>query len=276
MPELPEVETVCRGLRIRVCGYTVDRVVIRRSGLRRPFPADLAGQVSGARIVAVRRRGKYGILVLDAAPAILFHLGMSGRFLLESPPYPLPGPHDHMALELVSPDGARCRLTFRDPRRFGLLDLAAAGAIERHPRLRNLGPEPLDITGPALRTVLRNRTAAIKTALLDQRTLAGVGNIYACEALFRSRISPRRRAGSIGPRRADTLAAAIRAVLADAIRAGGSTLRDHAQIGGDEGWFQRRLEVYGRAGDACVACGRPVRCFRQGGRSTFHCPACQR
>ncbi len=276
MPELPEVETVCRGLRARVCGWVVGPVALRRSGLRRAFPADFAERVVGARIVAVRRRGKYGILALDAAPAILFHLGMSGRFLLEVPPYPAPGPHDHAAVELMSPAGPRLRLTFRDPRRFGLLDLVPAGAEGRHPRLRGLGPEPLDVTGPGLRTVLRSRTAAIKTALLDQRVLAGIGNIYACEALFRARISPRRRAGRIGPRRADALAAGIRSVLADAIRAGGSTLRDHGQVGGEPGWFQRRLDVYGRAGEACRACARPVRRFRQSGRSTFHCPACQR
>ncbi len=276
MPELPEVETVCLGLRARVRGFAVDRVTARRPGLRFPFPADLAERIAGARITAIRRRAKYGIIVLRDAPAVLFHLGMSGRILLEPPPYPPPGPHDHLALDLVSASGARLRLTFRDPRRFGLVDLLPGGADTAHPRLRELGPEPLDITGPELRAVLRGRATPIKAALLDQRVVAGVGNIYACEALFRARISPRRRAGTVGPRRAEALAAGLRSVLADAIRAGGSTLRDHVQIGGEEGWFQRELLVYGRAGEACVECARPIRQFRQGGRSTFHCPACQR
>ena len=276
MPELPEVETVCRGLRDRVYGYTVGAVTLRGPGLRFPFPPDFAARITGARIVAVRRRAKYGIIVLEGAPAILFHLGMSGRFLLEPPPFPAPGPHDHAALDLVSPLGAPLRLTFRDPRRFGSLDLLPDAAIAGHPRLRDLGPEPLSITGPELRAALRGRASPVKAALLDQRVLAGVGNIYACEALFRARISPRRRAGTIGPGRAEALAAGVRSVLADAIRAGGSTLRDHAQIGGEEGWFQRRLLVYGRGGEACVECAGPIRQFRQGGRSTFHCPACQR
>ncbi len=274
VPELPEVETVCRGLRARLCGWRIEAVTTRRPDLRVPLPTGLSAKLTGARVADVRRRAKYGIIELEKAPAILFHLGMSGRFLLEPPPFPAPGPHDHVAFELASRKGERIRLTLRDPRRFGLLDLLPdAGA---HPRLRGLGPEPLTIAGPALRATLRGRKCAIKTALLDQRILAGVGNIYACEALFRAGISPRRRAGTIGPRRAAALAAALREVLEEAIRAGGSTLRDHVQIGGDEGWFQLRLQVYGRAGDACPACGGPVRQFRQAGRSTFHCPACQR
>lgn len=276
MPELPEVETVCRGLRARVPGYTVQAVAVRSPGLRFPFPEQLAERLTGARIDGIRRRAKYGIIELNSAPAILFHLGMSGRLLLEPPPFPDPGPHDHLALDLQSPSGAGLRLTFRDPRRFGQFDLLTDPDAESHPRLRHLGPEPLTITGQALRDVLRGRTSAVKTALLDQRVLAGVGNIYACEALFRAGISPRRRVGSIGPGRASALAEAIRTVLAEAIRAGGSTLRDHVQIGGEEGWFQRQLLVYGRTGEPCVRCAKPVRQFRQGGRSTFHCPACQR
>lgn len=276
MPELPEVETVCRGLAARVPGLEVAGVEARRAGLRAPFPAGLGRRLRGRRIEGVRRRAKYGLLDLDSGGALLFHLGMSGRVLLEEPPFPGPGPHDHLALLLARGGRAALRLTFRDPRRFGTVDLLPPGGEGRDPRLRDLGPEPLDIDGPRLALLLRGRRAPVKAALLDQRTIAGLGNIYACEALFRAGISPRRRAGSVGPRRAERLARAVREVLAEAVESGGSSLRDHAQIGGAPGWFQHRFAVYGREGEPCPGCGGPVRRAVQGGRSTFHCPACQR
>lgn len=276
MPELPEVETVCRGLAARVPGLAVAGVEVRSPGLRAPFPAGLARRLEGRRIKGVRRRAKYGLLDLDSGGALLFHLGMSGRVLLEGPPFPPPGPHDHLALLLAPRSRPSLRLTFRDPRRFGTVDLLAPGGEGDDPRLRDLGPEAPDVDGPRLAALLRGRRAPVKAALLDQRTVAGLGNIYACEALFRAGISPRRRAGSLGPARAERLARAVREVIAEAVESGGSSLRDHAQIGGEPGWFQHRFAVYGREGEPCPGCAGPVARTVQGGRSTFHCPACQR
>ncbi len=276
VPELPEVETVCRALASRVQGLHVSGVEIRRKGLRSPFPHGLADKLTGRRIEAVRRRAKYGLIDLDSEETLLFHLGMSGRIFLEKPKFSAPGPHDHFAIILMHRRRNALRLTLRDPRRFGVIDFIPAGMELDDPRLRTLGPEPLEIQGSALREAFRGKRGIVKAALMDQRTIAGLGNIYACEALFRAGVSPRKPAGSLGPVRSERLAKAIREVLAEAVESGGSTLRDHAGIGGEPGWFQHRFAVYGREGKSCPGCGKAVRRLVQAGRSTFYCTSCQR
>ncbi len=270
MPELPEVETVVRGLRPMLLGRRLDRVVARRPDLRRPLPPDLGQRLTGASVTAIRRRAKYGLMETDRGDTLVFHLGMSGRF---HPLEGLPGPHDHVLFEA---DGLR--LAYADPRRFGSMDLVPTAEAAAHPLLAHIGPEPLgpDFDGAALAHVAAGRRTPVKALLLDQRVVAGIGNIYASEALFRAGISPMRAAGRIARTRLDALADAVKAVLAEAIEAGGSTLRDHAQVSGELGYFQHRFHVYGRAGEPCPACGGPVRRIVQSGRSSFHCPRCQR
>lgn len=270
MPELPEVETVVRGLRPLLVGQRLLSVVARREDLRWPLPPDLGQRLTGATVTAINRRAKFGLVATDRGDTLLFHLGMSGRFrLLDG----APGCHDHVLIET-----AGHALAFHDPRRFGALALAPTAAVESHPWLARLGPEPL---GPAFDTahlarIARGRSAPIKALLLDQRTVAGIGNIYACESLFAAGIAPTRPAGRIAGARLDRLAAAIRQTLEAAIRAGGSTLRDHAAPSGELGYFQHGFQVYGREGAPCPACGTPIRRRLQSGRSTFHCPRCQR
>lgn len=270
MPELPEVETVVRGLVPLLEGQRIDRVTVRRSDLRWPVPADLVQRLTGARVCALSRRAKYGLAATDRGDTLIFHLGMSGRFRLD-PAMVLA--HDHLLIE-----AGGHRLAFHDPRRFGSLHLVESAAAGDHPLLAGLGPEPLSpaFDGAALAAAARGRRAAIKALLLDQRVVAGIGNIYACEALFRARIHPARAAGRIAPARVEGLVAVLRAVLEEAIAAGGSSLRDHAAVSGELGYFQHRFAVYGRAGAPCPACGAPVRRRLQQGRSSFLCPRCQR
>ena len=276
MPELPEVETVRRGLEAKLAGEVVTRVQRRRADLRAPLPRDLKDRLEGRRLGRIDRRGKYLLFHFDDGAVLIAHLGMSGRFVLGRAPAPPPAPHDHVIIEWSR--GAV--LTFNDVRRFGLMALARADALARHPLLRDLGPEPLDggFDGAVLGAALRGRRTAIKSALLDQRVIAGIGNIYACEALFRARISPRRITDSVRGLRAARLAEAIRSVLEAAIAAGGSSLRDYVQASGELGYFQHSFAVYGRDGDACPGCecGGAVRRIVQGGRSTFYCPRVQR
>ncbi len=276
MPELPEVETVRRGLEAALAGRVVARARRRRADLRRPIPRDLNRRLRGRRLDRIGRRGKYLLFHFEGGTVLVAHLGMSGRFLVHAPPVPEPGRHDHVIIECV--DGAV--LTFNDARRFGLMALAREDALAAHPLLRDLGPEPLDrdFDGAALGAALRGRRTAIKAALLDQRVIAGIGNIYACEALFRARLSPRRLADSVRGLRAARLAAAIRTVLEAAIAAGGSSLRDYVQVSGELGYFQHAFAVYGRDGEACPGCDCQgvVRRIVQGGRSTFYCPRLQR
>lgn len=285
MPELPEVETVRRGLIPVLEGRRIVRARVRREGLRIPFPEGLGPWLEGRRVRAIGRRGKYIIVAFEGTDSVLLlHLGMSGRMVVagaggdnRAPP---PGPHDHVVIET---DGG-ARITFNDARRFGLMTLAPESALHSHPLLAGLGPEPLDpaFTGDVLAGRLKGRTSPIKAALLDQRVVAGLGNIYVCEALYRARLSPRRRAGSIGPVRAGRLASAITGVLTEAIAAGGSSLRDHMRPSGELGYFQHSFSVYDRAGAPCPDC-RPdeapcggIRRISQGGRSTFYCPRRQR
>jgi len=275
MPELPEVETIRRGLALRISGRRIVRAELRRPDLRRPFPPALAERLDGALIGALGRRGKYILIELDADGLLLLHLGMSGRITAGSAALPTV-PHDHVVLTLD--DGTVIR--FNDPRRFGLIDYVRRGDAAQHPLLAELGPEPLEASfnGTYLVATLAGKLTPIKTALLDQRVAAGLGNIYVCEALFRAELSPRRLAASIGRVRAERLAAAIKAVLTEAIAAGGSSLRDYVQADGALGYFQHHWAVYGREGEPCpdCNCAEGVRRIVQSGRSTFFCAKRQR
>jgi formamidopyrimidine-DNA glycosylase len=275
MPELPEVETVRRGLAVKMSGRRILQAELRRPDLRRPFPPALAERLGGARIGALGRRGKYILIELDSDGLLLLHLGMSGRVTASSAAL-ADVPHDHVVLRLD--DGTVIR--FNDPRRFGLLDYLKRGEEAQHPLLAALGPEPLeaDFNGPYLAAALAGKMTPIKSAMLDQRIIAGLGNIYVCEALFRSGISPRRLAASIGRGRADRLVAGIKSVLTEAIEAGGSSLRDYVQADGELGYFQHHFAVYDREGDPCPGCdcGGGVRRIVQAGRSTFFCGKRQR
>ncbi|GAN76656.1 bifunctional DNA-formamidopyrimidine glycosylase/DNA-(apurinic or apyrimidinic site) lyase [Acidisphaera rubrifaciens] len=279
MPELPEVETVMRGLRARLQDRVIVHAAAHRADLRWPLPPDLAATLTGARVTGFRRRGKYILMRLDGGLSLLLHLGMSGRMLIAPRDARPPGPHEHLVLE--TDDGWRVGLV--DPRRFGAADLVATSAEDGHRLLAGLGPEPLEDEFDAARlsVALTGRRTPIKAALLDQRVVAGLGNIYVCEALFRARLSPRRLAHSVAGRRAGRLVTAIRATLAEAIAAGGSSLRDYVQPDGELGYFQHAWKVYGREAQACERCPGPPACagiarIVQAGRSTFHCPRTQR
>ncbi len=278
MPELPEVETVRRGLERALCGRRLTSILVRRPALRHPLPDGLAHRLAGATVAAVERRGKVLLVRPASGPVLVVHLGMAGRFVLTGPDEPAPaGPHDHVAL--VTADGPVA--TYRDPRRFGYMALAAPDALAAHAALKGLGPDPLrdGVDGPALARRLAGRRGPVKPVLLDQGVVAGLGNIYACEILYRAGLSPRRRAGTIAGRRATRLAGALHAVLTEAVAAGGSSLRDHATPDGEVGLFQHAFAVYGRAGapcPACPGCSEGVRRIRQAGRSTFYCPRRQR
>jgi formamidopyrimidine-DNA glycosylase len=275
MPELPEVETVRRGLALKISGRRIVRAQLNRADLRRPFPPALQRRLDGARIGALARRGKYILIELDRDGLLLLHLGMSGRVTAGATDLPA-ARHDHVVLTLD--DGTVVR--FNDPRRFGLIDYLRREEAARHPLLAGLGPEPLDpgFDGVYLAKALAGKHTPIKSALIDQRIVAGLGNIYACEALYRARLSPRRLAASVGPARAHRLATAIREVLGEAIAAGGSSLRDYVQADGELGYFQHRWAVYGREGEPCPECNcaEGVRRIVQSGRSTFFCAKLQR
>lgn len=279
MPELPEVETVMRGLRERLEGRTIVRAETHRPDLRWPLPPGLQHRLTGARVTGFRRRGKYILMRLNGGDSVLLHLGMSGRMIL-SPVRPnLPTPHEHLVLE--TNDG--WRLGFVDPRRFGSVDLVPTNQEDSHKLLAELGPEPLDPAfSPArLSSSLIGKRTPIKAALLDQKVVAGLGNIYVCEALFRARLSPLRSAHTIPGTRAARLVPAIKDTLNEAIAAGGSSLRDYVQPDGELGYFQHAWKVYGREGEPCERCpGRPacpgIRRITQSARSTFYCPRTQR
>lgn len=276
MPELPEVETVVRGLRPHLEGRRLARVVRRRADIRTPIPEDFVQRLTGARVVSVERRAKWILARTDRDAVLLVHLGMSGRLVLVKDGVPAAGPHDHV--EFTTDDGALVRFT--DPRRFGVIDLVDAATLAADPRFAGLGPEPLDpaFDAAALGKALEGSKAPLKAALLDQRNVAGLGNIYVCEALNRCGLSPKRRAGTVRGEKAAGLLKAIKETLADAIRAGGSSARDYVQASGELGWFQHSWRVYDREGEACRTrgCAGTVRRIVQSGRSTFYCPRCQR
>ncbi len=268
MPELPEVETVRRGLERLLVGAAITGVTCRRRDLRRPMPRNLGGVAIGP-VLGIRRRAKYLLIDLPGG-SLLSHLGMTGtwRHAAEF----VPRAHDHVVCQLA--DGSH--LVFNDPRRFGLLDWIPTGQTSDD--LAQLGPEPLDggFTGEVLRQALAGRKQAVKPMIMDQRVVVGVGNIYAQEALFRARIAPSKLAGRVSPERCDTLVTEIKAVLSEAIAAGGSTISDFRQAGGESGYFQTRFAVYDRAGQPCTICRAPLRHGQLGGRTTCWCPRCQR
>jgi formamidopyrimidine-DNA glycosylase len=279
MPELPEVETVMRGLQARLDGRVIRAAWLHRADLRWAFPAGLAERLAGARVAGFRRRAKYILMRLDGGDSVLLHLGMSGRIVITPPGTNALPAHQHLTLE--AEDG--WRIGFIDPRRFGSVDLVPTAAEDRHRLLAGLGPEPLDdaFTPAVLDAALAGRRTPIKAALLDQSTVAGLGNIYVCEALFRARISPRRLAASVVGARAQRLVPAIKATLREAIAAGGSSLRDYVQPDGELGYFQHAWKVYGRAGEPCERCPGPPACggvqrIVQSGRASFYCPRTQR
>jgi formamidopyrimidine-DNA glycosylase len=279
MPELPEVETVMRGLRARLEGRRIVRAAIARPDLRWPMPLGLVQRLTGANVTGFRRRGKYMLMRLENGDSVLLHLGMSGRMLIGPARPNAETPHEHLVLE--TDDG--WRVGFVDPRRFGSVDLVPTAEEDRHKLLAELGPEPLEdgFTAASLSASLAGKRTPIKSALLDQKVVAGLGNIYVCEALFRAGISPLRSAHTIAGTRAVRLVVAIRETLLEAIAAGGSSLRDYVQPEGELGYFQHAWKVYGREGEACERCPGPPVCLGvrrvvQSGRSTFYCSRAQR
>ncbi|HYD37386.1 MAG TPA: bifunctional DNA-formamidopyrimidine glycosylase/DNA-(apurinic or apyrimidinic site) lyase [Allosphingosinicella sp.] len=270
MPELPEVETTVRGLVPVLAGRRLERVEARRGDLRRAFPPDLRQRLTGARVTSLGRRAKYGLIATDRGDTLVFHLGMSGRWRID--PETL-GAHDHFLLET---DEGR-RLALNDPRRFGSLDLVPTEALDRWQPFATMGPEPLGAGFDAgyLLGALQGRSAPIKALLLDQRIVAGLGNIYVCEALHMAGIAPSRGGGRISRPRLDRLVESVKAVLLAAIEAGGSSLRDYARPSGELGYFSKQWRVYGREGESCH-CGAAIRRRNDSGRSTFYCPRCQR
>jgi formamidopyrimidine-DNA glycosylase len=278
MPELPEVETVRRGLLPAMEGRLIVRAEVNRPDLRFALPERMAERLTGARVMALRRRSKYILADLDSGETLLIHLGMSGRMLVSGitlgaffHDHPAPEKHDHVVLHLEG--GAR--VTFNDARRFGAMDLMQTASAESHPLLAQIGPEPMGnaFDGAYLAARLQGRNTPIKSALLDQRLVAGLGNIYVCEVLFRAGIAPSRLAGQIKDPAA--LVPIIREVLAEAIEAGGSSLKDYRRTDGELGYFQKAFAVYGREGEACLSCGQPIQRITQSGRSSFFCAACQ-
>jgi formamidopyrimidine-DNA glycosylase len=289
MPELPEVETVRLGLQPAMEGHVLTEVAVRRHNLRIPFPRDFAARLKGRKVKALRRRAKYILADLDSGETLVIHLGMSGRMSVYSEGKPRKlgnyvydvapatagtGKHDHVVFETDVP----ARIVFNDHRRFGLMDLIETDTLEQSKMFKDVGIEPLSgqLTPAYLAILLDGKKTPIKSALLDQRLIAGLGNIYVCEALFRAKISPKRLAGAVKKESLGPLVKAIKKVLTDAIAAGGSTLRDHAQATGDPGNFQHRFLVYGREGLPCkLGCKGTVKRIVQSGRSTFYCPKCQ-
>jgi formamidopyrimidine-DNA glycosylase len=290
VPELPEVETVRRGLAPVLAGARLKRVVANRSDLRFPLPENFTARLRGARIKALRRRAKYLLAELDTGETLAMHLGMSGRFTIvraknakgaaqpgamyySSPPNPA---HTHIVFETE----AGARVEYNDPRRFGYMTLVNSDALSHHALFAGLGPEPLEaeFSPASLAASLSGKKQNVKATLLDQRVVAGLGNIYVCEALHRAKISPRRGAGRVTKAECATLVSTVRAVLEEAIEAGGSSLKDYANTEGALGYFQHRFRVYDRAGLACLrrGCDGAIRRIVQAGRSTFYCPVCQR
>jgi formamidopyrimidine-DNA glycosylase len=276
MPELPEVETVCRGLAGVLAGRVIRRLELRRPDLRFPFPVGLAGLVEGRRVRGVRRRAKYILIDLEDGGALIAHLGMSGRMVIGPAAGLVAVPHDHV---VITTDSGMA-ITFNDARRFGFLDYARAADLPAHRLLRDLGPEPLsnEFSGPVLAERLAGRRSPIKAGLLDQKVVAGLGNIYVSEALYFAGISPLRLALEIGAAEAEALVAAIKDVLNRAIAAGGSSLRDYVQTSGELGYFQHQWAVYGKAGEPCphCDCAGGIERIVQSNRSTFFCAQRQR
>lgn len=282
MPELPEVETVRRGLLPVMEGQLIARATVNRPDLRWPLPERMAERLTGARVLGLRRRSKYILADLSTDETLLIHLGMSGRMLISGATlgafhheHPAPQKHDHVVFEMENGG----RVTFNDARRFGAMDLLQTATADSHPLLASIGPEPLGnaFDDDYLAKALQGRRTPIKSALLDQQMVAGLGNIYVCEVLYRAGISPLRLAGELSRDQAAQMVPIIREVLAEAIEAGGSSLRDHRQTNGELGYFQHNFRVYDREGQPCATpgCGSTIARVVQSGRSSFYCPTCQ-
>jgi len=271
MPELPEVETTVRGLARFLEGECIARISVNRPDLRRPFPPDLVQALTGATVTRLGRRAKYGLIHTDREVTMIFHLGTSGRWRIEPEKQEK---HDHLVIET----GSGLLLALNDARRFGSVDLVDTERLDQWPQFAAMGPEPLgDLLNAAhLKSKFKGRSAPIKLLLLDQAIVAGLGNIYVCEALFRAGIKPGKQAGRVSMPALERLVPAIKAVLTESIEAGGSTIRDYAQPTGELGYFAASWQVYGREGEACVTCGAPIVRIVQGGRSTFWCRNCQK
>ncbi|MEL7033557.1 MAG: bifunctional DNA-formamidopyrimidine glycosylase/DNA-(apurinic or apyrimidinic site) lyase [Pseudomonadota bacterium] len=281
MPELPEVETVRRGLTPAMQGQPIERLEVNRPDLRFPFPDQFRARVEGATITHMGRRAKFLVTELSTGEALIMHLGMSGRFTVNETPTaefhidPGTNPaHDHVVFHMQG--GAT--VTYNDPRRFGFMELWPLDDLDAYPRIKHLGPEPLSnhFNAAYLDDQLKGKATPIKSALLDQAVIAGLGNIYVCEALFRSGISPRRKAQSVAGKRSARLAPAINDVIAEAIEAGGSSISDFASASGELGYFQKHFSVYDREGQPCDTCEAPIKRIVQSGRSSFFCGQCQR
>ncbi len=283
MPELPEVETVRRGLLPVMEARRIENALVNREGLRWPFPPRMAARLTGARVTALRRRSKYILADLDTGESLLIHLGMSGRMLISGAQlgafyhdHPAPQKHDHVVLDMEG--GAR--ITFNDARRFGAMDLLLTASAESHHLLASLGPEPLGnaFDESYLIARLAHRNTPIKSALLDQHVVAGLGNIYVCEVLFRARLNPALKAAALTRQQVASLVPIIRQVLSEALQSGGSSLRDFRQTDGELGYFQHRFQVYDREGEPCQSpsCSATIARIVQSGRSSFYCTSCQR
>lgn len=283
MPELPEVETVRRGLEPVMAGVIIAKADVRRPDLRWPFPDRMTERLTGARVDRLRRRAKYILADLDSGETLIIHLGMSGRMTIQGDrlgmhyqPISQLEKHDHVVFDMKN----GVRVVFNDPRRFGAMDLIATGKLEEHKLLAKLGPEPLSnsFDSEHLTNAFQNKKSPIKSSLLDQRVVSGLGNIYVCEALFRSGISPKRLAGKVSPQKIDHLVGSIRDVLREAIEAGGSSLKDFKQTDGELGYFQHTFAVYDQEGSDCrkEGCSGSVKRIVQSGRSSFYCNSCQK
>jgi formamidopyrimidine-DNA glycosylase len=284
MPELPEVETVRRGLAPAMEGKRILGVQTRRKDLRFPFPANFNQRLIDAKVKRLGRRAKYLVGELSTGEALIMHLGMTGRFTIAGPKKGKPGKfhheagedekHDHVVFDMQG--GAR--VTFNDARRFGFMDLWPLDDLDHYPAFEGMGPEPISngFSGAYLKEAFEDKKAPVKAALLDQNVVAGLGNIYVCEALFRAGISPKKLAGAIRRDKLEVLSVEIRKVIEEAIEAGGSTISDFATTSGELGYFQHRFQVYDREGEPCVVCGKPVKRMVQSGRSSFYCATCQK
>ena len=283
MPELPEVETVCNGMRLSMMGRVIKSVKIRRPDLRWPFPDKMGCRITGKTVFNIRRRAKYILLDLDSIETLIIHLGMSGRILINGSASAgfeydkeIFGKHDHVILYMDND----VTVTFNDARRFGAMDLISTKDLDNHWLLKKIGPEPLGngLNSAYLYTAFRKKTVLIKTALLDQQLIGGLGNIYVCEILHKAKVSPNRKAKNLSKNNIDRLIQMVREVLLEAIDSGGSSLKDHRQTSGEIGYFQHKFTVYGRTGQNCLddECKGVIKRIFQGGRSTFYCPICQR
>lgn len=284
MPELPEVETICRGLEPVLKGHQIQKVSLKRTGLRYPFPEDFAERLQGQSIISLKRRAKYLLLTLSSHEILMIHLGMSGRFVIETlndhqKSLNTQGEHERRHDHVIFTTNHGYVISYRDPRRFGFMDLIAEENLPSNRHLHHIGIEPLEdqLTAGYLQQAFLHKKVSVKAALLDQTIIAGLGNIYVCEALFHSHINPQRNANSLTDKERKELVSAIRNVLQKALRAGGSTLKDYAQTNGDTGYFQHQFSVYGREEVPCLnkSCKGFIQRIVQGGRSTFFCNQCQ-